>query len=77
MMNWCIENKMKKYNMGQTGYEPKKRLDFEFIPLYLYGRHRNRIVNIFFGILSKFFEPDRFEPTIQNMRRQKLRNKDK
>lgn len=75
MMSWCIKNQITKYNMGQTGYEPKKRLDFDFIPLYIYGRHRNKIMNMFFGLFSKFFEPDRFEPAIQSMKREKLRNK--
>ena len=48
LMNWCIQNKIKKYEMGNTGYDPKKRLDFKFIPLYVYPKHRNKWINPFF-----------------------------
>ncbi|TAM36681.1 GNAT family N-acetyltransferase, partial [bacterium] len=40
LINWCIKNKIKKYEMGATGYEPKRRLGFNFIPLYIYVKHR-------------------------------------
>lgn len=67
LMNWCISNKIKKYEMGVTGYEPKRRLNFEFIRLYYYMKHRNRIFNIFFGFFSNLFKPSNFDPVFKEI----------
>ena len=53
LVNWCIENKIKRYEMGPTGYEPKRRLGFNFIPLYIYVKHRNALLNPIFKIFSR------------------------
>lgn len=52
LMNWCIENKIRKYEFGPTGYESKRRLGFNFIPLYNYVKHRNKLLNPVFKIFS-------------------------
>lgn len=70
LMNWCAENNVKTYEMGITNYEPKKRLDFKFIPLYMYARHRNRLVNPFLKILGRFFSPLNFDPTLKKMKKE-------
>jgi len=61
LMNWCIENKIKKYEMGQTGYEPKRRLGFRLIPLYIYAKHRSKFFNPIFKILSYLMRPVNFQ----------------
>ncbi|MCX5668921.1 MAG: GNAT family N-acetyltransferase [Candidatus Omnitrophica bacterium] len=61
LMNWCIENKIKKYEMGQTGYEPKRRLGFRFIPLYIYVKHRSKLFNPVFKKLSYMMRPVNFQ----------------
>lgn len=69
MMKWCIEKKIKRYEMGQTGYEPKRRLGFEIIPLYIYIRHRNRFINFIFRFLGRIFQPENFHPIFKEMKK--------
>lgn len=66
---WAVENGFKTYEMGITNYEPKKRLDFEFIPLYIYARHRNRLLNLFFKAFGRFLAPANFDPTLKAIRK--------
>jgi len=67
LMNWCIENKIKKYEMGVTGYEPKRRLGFNFIPLYIYVKHRNKLFNPIFKILCRMLQPTNFHPVFKEL----------
>ncbi len=69
LMKWCIAHGIKRYEMGATTYEPKKRLDFNFIRLYCYIKHRNRFINRFSGFISYFLKPERFEPIFKHLRR--------
>ncbi|MGD0336827.1 MAG: GNAT family N-acetyltransferase [Candidatus Omnitrophota bacterium] len=65
LMSWCIKNKIKKYEMGQTGYEPKRRLGFNFIPLYIYVKHRNKLFNPIFKILCSILQPADSYPALK------------
>ena len=69
LMNWCIQNKIKRYEMGSTSYEPKKRLGFNFIPLFVYAKHRNQWINPLFKMVCRFLEPENFDQTIKKMKR--------
>ena len=60
LMNWCIGNKIKKYEMGATGYEPKRRLGFNFIPLYIYVKHLNKFFNPIFKVICRLLQPADF-----------------
>ncbi len=64
LLSWCIEHKIKKYEMGSTCYEPKKRLDFKLIPLYVYAKHRNPYWNPFFKLLCRLLKPENFDETL-------------
>ncbi len=68
LMKWSIVNKIKKYEMGSGGYDPKKRLDFKFTPLYAYAKHRSKWVNPFFKILCFLLKPENFEPLFKEMK---------
>lgn len=68
LMNWCIENKIKKYEMGATGYEPKRRLGFNFILLYIYVKHRNKFFNPIFKILCRILQPTNFQPIFKELK---------
>jgi len=68
LMNWCIENKIKKYEMGATGYEPKKRLGFDFIPLYIYVRYRNKLFNPMFKFFCRILQPANFDPIFKQLK---------
>lgn len=61
LLNWCIENKIKKYEMGVTGYEAKRRLGFKFINLYMYAKHQNKLISPIFKIIGRFIAPQNYE----------------
>ena len=65
VMNWCIKNKIKHYEMGITGYEPKRRLGFDFIPLYLYAKIRNRALRPIFKIMCGLLKFENFDPALK------------
>jgi len=71
LMNWCIQNKIKRYEMGTTSYEPKKRLGFNFIPLYVYVKHRRKWTNSFLKLLSRFLKPENFDQTLKELKKEK------
>ncbi len=51
-LNWCIENKIGKYEFGPTGYESKRRLGFKVVPLFNYVKNRNKFLNPVFKAFS-------------------------
>ena len=65
LVNWCIKNKIKKYEMGATGYEPKRRLNFSLIPLYIYVKHRNKFFNPIFRVFCRLLQPTNFQPVLK------------
>ncbi len=67
LMIWCIEHGIKKYEMGVTTYEPKRRLKFSFIRLYFYIKHRNKLVNYFADVICHFLKPANFDPIFEHM----------
>ncbi len=67
LMQWCIANGVKKYEMGVTTYEPKRRLGFNFVRLYFYIKHRNKLFNPFVKIIGSFIKPENFDPVFKVM----------
>lgn len=65
VLNWCIDKKITRYEMGITGYEPKRRLGFEFIPLYLYAKLRNRALRPVFNFICQFLKFENFDPSLK------------
>jgi predicted N-acyltransferase len=53
-VQWCIDNGIKRYQVGQTDYDPKTYLGCGLVPLYAYVRHTSGIVNRFLRVLAKF-----------------------
>ena len=68
-LNWCIKHKIKKYEMGLTGYEPKRRLGFDFIPLYLYVKLRSRMMRPVFNLICQFLKFENFDPALKEARK--------
>jgi predicted N-acyltransferase len=64
-LNWCIKHKIKKYEMGITGYEPKRRLRFDFAPLYIYAKLRNRMLRPIFNLACQFLKFENFDPELR------------
>jgi predicted N-acyltransferase len=69
VLNWCIKHKIKRYEMGITGYEPKRRLGFEFIPLYLYVKLRNRALRPIFNTVCQFLKFENFDQSLKEARK--------
>ena len=67
-INWCIKHGIKKYEMGSTGYEPKRRLGFDFVPLYIYARLRNRALRPIFNLICQFLKFENFDPDLKKAR---------
>ena len=75
VMNWCFQHKIKKYEMGQTSYEPKRRLGFDFVPLYIYAKMRVRLLRPAFKILCMFLKFENFDPEIRSWHKTRKLNK--
>jgi hypothetical protein len=67
MMQWCIDRGIKKYEMGVTGYEAKRRLGFDFIRLYFYIKHLNPFLNPFVKVIKPLLEPKNFDPVFKEI----------
>jgi predicted N-acyltransferase len=68
LMKWCIENKIPVYEMGNTGYEAKRRLGFGFIRLFVYAKHLHKFINPFFHLLCRCLRPENFDATFKCIR---------
>jgi hypothetical protein len=53
------------HEMGLAGYEPKRRLGFDFVPLYLYVKHRNRLIRPLFKTFCQFLRFENFDPDLK------------
>jgi len=67
LLNWCIEHKIKRYEMGVTSYETKRRLGFKFVRFYFYMKHCNPVLNKVLPFLKFLFSPEHFEPVFKVM----------
>ena len=73
VLNWCITNGIKRYEMGITGYEPKRRLGFEFIPMYLYVKLRNRALRPVFNFICNFLKFENFDASLKKAKERRVR----
>lgn len=70
-LNWCIKHGMKKYDMGLTGYEPKRRLNFDFVTFYIYVKLRNRMLRPAFNLICQFLKFENFDQDLKKAKRRK------
>lgn len=75
LLNWCIQHGFKRYEMGATTYEPKRRLGFKFIRFYFYIKHCNWFVNRFFWLASFFMKPANFDPVFKQLKENAAQDK--
>jgi len=69
VMNWCLANGIKTYEMGTTGYEPKRRLNFKFVPVYLYVKSRYKIFSPILKCLCAFLKFENFDPELKRWKK--------
>lgn len=67
LLSWCIAKGLGKYEMGQTSYESKRRLGFNFARLYYYVKHRNRLFNRLVPFVGWLVKPENFNPIFKQI----------
>jgi len=69
VMEWCLGHGIKTYEMGATGYEPKRRLKFKLVPVYLYVKIRTKMLRPCLKCLCAFLKFENFDPVLKQWKR--------
>ena len=67
-IDWCIKHGVRSYQMGITDYHPKIRLGATLVPLYVYARFVNPVLNFIGKPLARFIQPKNFDPVLKNLK---------
>jgi len=70
LLNWCLQNKIKKWDAGMMSYEPKKRLGFKAGLFFAYVRHRNRLLHPLFEKVCRFLNPSNFDKALKGIQQE-------
>lgn len=65
VFNWCLGHGIKTYEMGSTGYEPKRRLKFDFVPVYLFVKARYKMMRPLLKALCALLKFENFDPELK------------
>src|SRR5438876_706736 len=65
IISWALQQGLKYYYSNPLNYEPKLHLDCELVPLDLYVRHTNALLNPIFRRLIKYLGPTRHDPVLR------------
>ena len=66
-LDWCIKNGLRYYQPGATDYYPKIRLGAKLIPLYIYAKAFNPLLNTLLKIFKKYIEPKNLDSSLKNI----------
>jgi predicted N-acyltransferase len=64
IISWALQQGLKYYYSNPLNYEPKLHLDCELVPLDLYVRHTNALLNPIFRRILKYLGPTRHDPVL-------------
>jgi predicted N-acyltransferase len=64
IISWALQEGLKYYYSNPLNYEPKLHLDCELVPLDLYIRHTNPLLNPIFRRLIKYLGPTQHDPVL-------------
>lgn len=67
-IDWCIRNGIRFYQPGVTDYHPKIRLGAKLIPLYIYARSFNPLLNIFVRMSARFIQPRNLDSSLKDIK---------
>lgn len=67
-IGWCVKNNIEYYQMGITDYDPKIRLGAKLVPLHVYGKFMNPLLNAIAKIFIRFLSPKNFDPALKRYR---------
>jgi len=68
-IDWCIKNGFRFYQPGATDYHPKLRLGAKLIPLFIYAKALNPVLNSFLKLIAKFIEPKNLDDDLRDYRK--------
>ena len=64
IISWALQQGLKYYYSNPLNYEPKLHLDCELVPLDLYVRHANPLLNPILRRFIKYLGPTRHDPVL-------------
>ena len=70
-LDWCIKNGIRYYQTGTTDYYPKIRLGAKLIPLYIYAKAFNPLLNTIVRLTAKWIEPKNIDSTLREIEEEK------
>jgi len=65
VVQWALDNGIKRYYTAPLNYDPKFHLRMELAPLDLYAWHTSRLINPIFKIALRFLQPVRHDKVIK------------
>jgi hypothetical protein len=65
VVQWALDNGLKRYYTAPLNYDPKFHLRMELAPLDLYAWHTSRLINPIFRIALRYLQPARHDKGIQ------------
>lgn len=68
-ISWCIKNKIGHYQPGATDYLPKVRLGAKLIPLYVYSKASNPLLNLMVRIFSGLLQAENIDPSLKHIQK--------
>ncbi len=68
-IDWCIKNNIRFYQPGQGDYDAKIRLGATLIPLFIYIKSFNPLLNLLMKPIIKMISPQKFDPALKNLKK--------
>lgn len=70
-IDWCIKNNVRFYQPGQGDYDAKIRLGASLIPLFIYIKSFNPLLNFLMKPIVKAIEPKKFDSALKDLTKYK------
>lgn len=70
-IDWCIKNKINTCQLGFSDYHPKVRLGAKLIPLHIYAKPFNPLLNAAIKLARPLIEPKNMDSDLKEIIRQK------
>lgn len=67
-IDWCIKNGFRLYQTGTTDYHPKIRLGAKLLPLYMYVKAFNPVIDFIIRIAAPLIEPRNIDPSLKEIK---------
>ncbi len=72
LINWCCQQGLKRYYSSGLNYDPKLHLQCNLVPLDLYVRHLNPLLNVILKPILRLVQPTRNDRTLKKFRNAQL-----